>query len=56
MSLVLTIALLILGWLSVAAAMLWGVLRVSRRHHHPHALPSQPGKAGKASGRHAGAH
>ncbi|WP_017904478.1 hypothetical protein [Pseudomonas asplenii] len=55
MSLVLTVALLILGWLAVAAAMLWGVLRVSRRHH-PHALPSQPSKTDKTAGRPAGAH
>lgn len=41
MSLVAIIALLVLGWVTVAAAMLWGVLRISRRHHHP-ALPAQP--------------
>ncbi|WP_248800419.1 hypothetical protein [Pseudomonas sp. MWU13-2105] len=41
MSLVAIVALLVLGWLTVAAAMLWGVLRISRRHHHP-ALPAQP--------------
>ncbi|MGV8920659.1 MAG: hypothetical protein ACOH2R_23200 [Pseudomonas sp.] len=29
-----TIAMLIAGWLAVAGAMLWGVLRISRRHHH----------------------
>jgi hypothetical protein len=34
MSLGMTIVLLIAGWLAVAAAMLWGVLRISRRHHH----------------------
>jgi len=32
MSLTMTVAMLIIGWLAVAAAMLWGVLRVSRRH------------------------
>ncbi|MEB0048637.1 MULTISPECIES: hypothetical protein [unclassified Pseudomonas] len=34
MSLTMTIVLLICGWLTVAAAMLWGVLRISRRHYH----------------------
>ncbi|MBC3199755.1 MULTISPECIES: hypothetical protein [Pseudomonas] len=45
MSLVTTIAMLICGWLAVAAAMLWGVLRIARRHHHPHATPVKPQKA-----------
>lgn len=35
MSLTATIILLIGGWLAVAAAMLWGILRIARRHHHP---------------------
>lgn len=35
MSLAMTIVMLISGWLAVAAAMLWGVLRIARRHHHP---------------------
>ncbi|WP_166793888.1 hypothetical protein [Pseudomonas sp. F01002] len=35
MSLTMTIVMLISGWLAVAAAMLWGVLRITRRHHHP---------------------
>jgi len=34
MSLAMTIVMLISGWLAVAAAMLWGVLRIARRHHH----------------------
>ena len=34
MSLTMTIVMLISGWLAVAAAMLWGVLRITRRHHH----------------------
>ncbi|WP_273823268.1 hypothetical protein [Pseudomonas asplenii] len=55
MSLVLTVALLILGWLAVAAALLWGVLRISRRHHHP-SLPSQTHRADKTAGRPANAH
>ncbi|MDB5994654.1 MAG: hypothetical protein JWP42_1790 [Pseudomonas sp.] len=35
MSLAMTLVMLISGWLAVAAAMLWGVLRIARRHHHP---------------------
>ncbi|KMM82875.1 hypothetical protein SAMN04490203_1776 [Pseudomonas taetrolens] len=35
MSPALTVFLLFTGWLAVAAAMLWGVMRISRRHHHP---------------------
>ena len=34
MSPILTIFLLIVGWLAVAGAMLWGLMRISR-HHHP---------------------
>ncbi|MDN4544018.1 hypothetical protein [Pseudomonas sp. C32] len=41
MSLAMTIVMLISGWLAVAAAMLWGVLRVTRRHHH-HPVQSAP--------------
>ncbi|MBP5943480.1 MULTISPECIES: hypothetical protein [Pseudomonas] len=33
MSLTMTIVMLIAGWLAVATAMLWGVLRIARRHH-----------------------
>lgn len=33
MSPTVTIFLLIGAWLAVAGAMLWGVLRISRRHH-----------------------
>ncbi|MGF0241202.1 hypothetical protein ACQR3P_18295 [Rhodococcus sp. IEGM1300] len=35
MSLTMTVVMLISGWLAVAAAMLWGVLRIARRHHPP---------------------
>ncbi|WP_350600335.1 hypothetical protein [Pseudomonas sp. 65/3-MNA-CIBAN-0223] len=35
MSLAMIILMLVTGWLAVAAAMLWGVLRIARRHHHP---------------------
>ena len=46
MSLAATIMLLIFGWLAVAGAMLWGVLRITRRHHHPHVVkPAKPHKA-----------
>ncbi|GAB1618176.1 hypothetical protein [Pseudomonas sp. NGC7] len=40
MSLTLAILMLVGMWLSVAAAMLWGVLRIVRRHSHNH-LPPQ---------------
>jgi hypothetical protein len=53
MSLTMTIVMLISGWLAVAAAMLWGVLRITRRHYHP---PVQPVKPAKAPGHHASAH
>lgn len=35
MSLEMTIVMLIAAWLAVACAMLWGVMRIARRHHHP---------------------
>lgn len=35
MSLTVAILLMILAWFVVAAAMLWGVLRVARRHFTP---------------------
>ncbi|WP_367237247.1 hypothetical protein VXM67_17635 [Pseudomonas sp. Rh2] len=59
MSLTMAILMLVGMWLSVAAAMLWGVLRIVRRraHHHPlppHTLPT-PQQARRAR-RHAGAH
>ncbi|ANY86533.1 MULTISPECIES: hypothetical protein [Pseudomonas] len=41
MSLTMAILMLVGMWLSVAAAMLWGVLRIVRRHSHHH-LPPQP--------------
>ncbi|MGY2291150.1 hypothetical protein ACW9H6_15130 [Pseudomonas sp. SDO528_S397] len=37
MGLTTTILVLVFSWLAVAAAMLWGVLRITRRHHHPQA-------------------
>ncbi|MCI3945408.1 hypothetical protein BW686_04955 [Pseudomonas syringae] len=39
MSLELTIVMLIASWLAVSSAMLWGVMRVSRRHHPRSAAP-----------------
>ncbi|WP_256591032.1 MULTISPECIES: hypothetical protein [unclassified Pseudomonas] len=48
MSLALTIVMLISGWLAVATAMLWGVLRITRRHHHLPVPPAAPAKADKA--------
>lgn len=38
MSPTLTIILLITGWLTVAGAMFWGLMRISR-HHHPQVQP-----------------
>ncbi|WP_162948975.1 hypothetical protein [Pseudomonas sp. Leaf58] len=58
MSLTMAILMLVGMWLSVAAAMLWGVLRIVRRHSHhplpPHA-PTKPQPERRAR-RHAGAH
>nr|WP_191631053.1 hypothetical protein [Pseudomonas fluorescens] len=56
MSLTMTIVMLIAGWLAVAAAMLWGVLRISRRHHHHTVQPAAVEKAEKHRVRHATAH
>ncbi|WP_177330416.1 hypothetical protein [Pseudomonas sp. MRSN 12121] len=55
MSLTTTILMLICGWLAVAAAMLWGVLRITRRHHHPR-LPTPSAKSAKPPRHHATAH
>ncbi|SDT29333.1 hypothetical protein SAMN05216579_3147 [Pseudomonas granadensis] len=55
MSLTMTIVMLIAGWLAVATAMLWGVLRISRRHHHPvQTTPTE--KSEEHRGRHVTAH
>jgi hypothetical protein len=53
MSLATTIFLLICGWLAVAGAMLWGVMRVTRRHHHPHVKATASAKQHKAAVHHA---
>ena len=47
MSPILTIFLLITGWLAVAGAMLWGLMRISRHHHpqvqaKPQEIPEKP--------------
>jgi len=55
MSLTMTIVMLIAGWLAVASAMLWGVLRIARRHHHP-VEPVSAHKPEKHRTRHATAH
>jgi len=54
MSLATTIFLLICGWLAVASAMLWGVLRITRRHHP--LPPTTPAKISKPVQRPATAH
>lgn len=41
MSLEMTIVMLISAWLAVATAMLWGVMRIARRHHQRSA-PTTP--------------
>jgi len=40
MSLTMIIVMLLCGWLAVAAAMLWGVLRITRRHHPVRPAPA----------------
>ncbi|MFE1813770.1 hypothetical protein [Metapseudomonas otitidis] len=44
--------LLVVGWLLVAVAMLWGMLRIAHHHHHPTTRaprqvphPRKPGKS-----------
>lgn len=36
----LILLMMILGWLSVALSMLWGMMRIARRHHPPQERPS----------------
>jgi len=55
MSLTMIIAMLICSWLAVAAAMLWGVLRITRRHHHP-APPATAPEADETRSQHVNAH
>jgi hypothetical protein len=49
MSLAMTIVMLIAAWLAVASAMLWGVMRISRGHHH---RETEHGKPAKTKTRH----
>lgn len=56
MGLTMIILMLIGGWLAVAAAMLWGVLRITRRHHHSHVQSAAPTKTEKPARRHATAY
>ncbi|OLS58935.1 hypothetical protein [Pseudomonas putida] len=61
MSLTMAIFMMIAAWLSIAVAMLWGVLRIARRHHLHHQAPQAPAKPAalthhRAPRRHANAH
>ena len=57
MSLTMGIFLLIGTLLVVAAAMLWGVLRIARRHHLHHPQPTRAAsEAQRHARRHANAH
>ncbi len=59
MSLAMTIMMLVAGWLVVAGAMLWGVMRIARRHHHPQQRSPEVIHTAAAEGRehqHATAH
>jgi hypothetical protein len=47
MSLTMAIFMMIGAWLLIAAAMLWGVLRIARRHY-PQSPASAPGKSTRA--------
>jgi len=51
MSLIMAIFTMISAWLAIACAMLWGVLRIARRHQHhqPHVRPASNalGKSGR---------
>lgn len=41
----LLLAMIALGWLGMALAMLWGIQRVARRHHL-HVVPQPPAGSG----------
>lgn len=57
MSLEMTIVMLIAAWLAVACAMLWGVLRIARRHQPSRQAPLvRPQPAGPLKQRPASAH
>jgi type VI protein secretion system component VasK len=44
------IALMVMGWLLAAVALLWAMLRISHHHHHHHDRPSPPHSSHKAKG------
>lgn len=56
MNLTVAILLMIGGWFLVAAAMLWGVLRIARRHQRPAAPRAAAALKASAPARAAGAH
>ncbi|WP_166360226.1 hypothetical protein [Pseudomonas akapageensis] len=56
MSLGMTIFMLIVAWLAVAAAMLWGVMRITRRHHHHPQVPQPSTHGRKDHAKHVSAH
>lgn len=56
MSLTTIILMLVLGWLAVAAAMLWGVLRITRRHHPSYKAPQAAVDTDKPAAHPASAH
>ncbi|WP_157395821.1 hypothetical protein [Pseudomonas massiliensis] len=56
MSLTVAIVMMILAWLLAAAAMLWGVLRIARRHHGPTLVAKQPTARRPGPTRHRAAH
>nr|WP_229779329.1 hypothetical protein [Pseudomonas matsuisoli] len=51
MSPALTLTLMVLGWFAVAIAMLWGMLRIARRHHpsSDHSVDDQPTRPAQIS-------
>ena len=51
MSLTMAIFMLVSMWLTIAAAMLWGVLRIVRRRHHLHHCPPRAIQDLSATGR-----
>jgi len=56
MSLGMTIVMLIAAWMAVATAMLWGVMRISRRHHHRETGIAPVKREKPRKGPHAAAH
>jgi len=56
MSLTTIIVMLIAGWLAVAAAMLWGVMRITRRHHPAYRAPEPPAASEEPAPPHASVH